>query len=291
EDVAAPLLLLKRLHLYRGRLVVMNIALICDNNRVGFRRWLWSQLLRGASAVVSHTRVHADAVPTTFEVEPERSHFMHFAVDETWFASFPWAPSHLAPQVVAAGHAGRDYELLIDAAAIMPDVQFVILSSQDNIDRLRATRSDPPGNVLIRLGDLSHRELAGCIASCDVAVLPLVESQVSTGQTVLLELMAMGVATVVSDVSGVADYITAGVRTVPPGDLGALVAAVRRLLDQPDEASALGECAKDQVRRFTAQRTWPRMSELLFPERDPAGRPPALLDADATSVSPAAEPR
>lgn len=71
----------------------------------------------------------------------------------------------------------------------------------------------------------------------------------------LLEAMMAGVPAVVSGVGGVPELVADTALVVPPGDPGALAAALRRLLDDPGLAAELGRRARERaLANFTAER-------------------------------------
>jgi glycosyltransferase involved in cell wall biosynthesis len=86
------------------------------------------------------------------------------------------------------------------------------------------------------------------LASASIFVLP---SFIEGLPVCVLEAMSHGVPVVVSDVGGLPDIVSDGVEglVVPPGDVPALAQALRRLLDDPREARAMGERGRARARR------------------------------------------
>jgi phosphatidylinositol alpha-mannosyltransferase len=91
------------------------------------------------------------------------------------------------------------------------------------------------------LGRVEDDRLASYLRAADLYIGPATGGE-SFG-IVLAEAMAAGLPIVASDISGYRDVARNGVEAVlvPPGDPGALVAAVRRVLDDPQLAKSLGE--------------------------------------------------
>jgi glycosyltransferase involved in cell wall biosynthesis len=82
----------------------------------------------------------------------------------------------------------------------------------------------------------------------------------------LLENMALGRAVIVSDVSGIRDYVEPGVTAivVPPGDVAALRKAIEAVFADPAAAARIGNAAAEAVRRrYSAGRFAARLSELI----------------------------
>jgi glycosyltransferase involved in cell wall biosynthesis len=83
---------------------------------------------------------------------------------------------------------------------------------------------------------------------------------------VLIEAMAVGVPVIAARAGGVPEIITDGVDGLlaEPGDLGAYLAALRRVLGSPATARALAEAGRHTVeQRFTIQRVQRQFAQLL----------------------------
>lgn len=110
------------------------------------------------------------------------------------------------------------------------------------------------GSGISYLGRLPYDELPGVIAHCVASTSPQYTTErgeAGFSALKLYESMACGVPVIGSDYPGVGDVIRrydCGI-AVPPGDAGALAAAVARLADAPDEARAMGERGRDAIER------------------------------------------
>jgi glycosyltransferase involved in cell wall biosynthesis len=88
--------------------------------------------------------------------------------------------------------------------------------------------------------------------------------------TVLTEAMALGTPCVASAVTGVPEIVEDGVTglLVPPDDVAALAAAIRRLLDAPALGERLARAARQRVEeRFDARRSSAALRALFAPAR------------------------
>ena len=114
------------------------------------------------------------------------------------------------------------------------------------------------GRVL-RLGNVPHGELPRYHAAADVFASP------ATGQEsfgiVLVEAMAAGVPVVASDIAGYREVVRDGIEglLVPPNDPGALAEAIRRILSEPDLASALAAAGRSRAETFSWATVVPRL--------------------------------
>jgi glycogen(starch) synthase len=94
------------------------------------------------------------------------------------------------------------------------------------------------------------------LAACDLLALP---SQVDTFGIVFLEAWAQGKPVIGARAGGIPDLVQDGETglLVPFGDVDALVAAIRRLLEEPGLAARLGAAGRQQVlQRYTWDQTY-----------------------------------
>jgi glycosyltransferase involved in cell wall biosynthesis len=89
---------------------------------------------------------------------------------------------------------------------------------------------------------------AESLRAADLFVLPSVAEGMSNS---LLEAMATGLACLASDIGGNIDLLAEGPcgRLLPPGDRAAWAAALRELLNDPEQARALGRRARERIER------------------------------------------
>lgn len=130
------------------------------------------------------------------------------------------------------GLKGLDY--LKEAIKLVPDATLHVVGQGPRIASLGT----------IYHGPLSETELAGQIRDSQVLVLPSINESEGFGM-VLIEAMACGVPVIGTRVGGVPSLISDGEDglLVPPGDAGALAAAIGRILDHPDLACRLADKA------------------------------------------------
>ena len=132
---------------------------------------------------------------------------------------------------------------------------------------------DIPAEVDFR-GYVDRDEYRRLLASASVVAVISKDLAYPTGQTVLLEAMALGKACVVTHTAAMSDYITEAVVAVPLGDALAVRAAIQGLLDDPERRETLGRRAKEIAReRFGAEHMWRTVAECLD------GAPPAPPEA------------
>ena len=158
-----------------------------------------------------------------------------------------------APNVDAVGWFARE------VLPLVPDARFVIAgrSPAPEVQRLVSERLEVTGAVA---------DMRSWLAAADLVVAPL---RIARGiQNKVLEAMAMARPVIASPAA------FEGIEAEPGRDLivadgaGAMAAAIRRLLDAPEQALALGRSARACMERSYAwRRRLAPLAELVFPAR------------------------
>jgi glycosyltransferase involved in cell wall biosynthesis len=127
---------------------------------------------------------------------------------------------------------------------MLPEFRFVLVVRPDNLRGLEL-----PANVTVHT-NLPFGKTMNVLAHSRFMVLPLVGSEVPCGHVTLVAAMHLGKAIVVTDSTGVHDYVRAGdnALTIPAGSSESLAAAARRLWQDRSLCIQLG----DNGRRFAA---------------------------------------
>lgn len=185
----------------------------------------------------AHYLVHKLGVPSKKVVR------VFHAVDHHFWRPLPVPVERL---ICSAGLEARDYPTLIEAARGL-NVRLVIAASSPWSSWRHRLGPDVPDFVdLVQLSPLELREL---YARAQVVAVPVHNSASQAGSLVIYEGMAMGKAVVASRTEGQGDIMQHGRNGlyVPPGDVGAMRAALQRLLDNPVETRLIGEQARQTV--------------------------------------------
>ena len=159
-----------------------------------------------------------------------------------------------------AGSFGRHkgVDVLLEARSRMRNRPPLVLVGTSHGD---VPRVDDPGVVVVR--DIQPAQVMASWLRASVAVVPSVWSE-PLGR-VAAEAMLVGRAVVASDVGGLRDVVADGVTgfTVPPGDPGALAAALDNLLDDPQKRQRFGEAARVHARRLEAAAVAPQIVKVF----------------------------
>ena len=165
----------------------------------------------------------------------------------------------------------KNHEAVIAAAAALrdthPRVRYQFVGGGPRRRELEALARER--GVSDRIEFLGHREdVPALLAAADIFVLASRSEAFPNGA---IEAMAAGLPVVAFAVGGLLDLVENG-RTgvlVRPDDPAALVSGLRRLLDRPERAAALGEAARrDVLERYSFDRMVAAFEDLYLTELD-----------------------
>ena len=147
--------------------------------------------------------------------------------------------------VLTAGYTRRDYPTLLKAAPDI-DARIMIICSRTDLPAVNT-----PANVTI-LRDIPRTAYLDHLKRTAVVVLPLLPTERSTGQVVMLEAMAFGKPVVTTKTPGTLDHIRHGENglLMAPQDPSSLAREVNQLLHNPSFARRLGQQALEDILRF-----------------------------------------
>jgi glycosyltransferase involved in cell wall biosynthesis len=211
--------------------------------RTARKQELWRALLRRFDRVVVHSErgretlaelgVDAHVIPhPVFRSEPERR-------DDG--------------RTVLAFGVIRPYKGLGDAIAATRAAGARLVVAGDPLEPIESYRKAAAGlDVDWRLGYLSRPEVSRALGDATIAVFPYRPELDQSGA--LLEALGAGIPAVAYDVGGIAEPVRAygAGRVVPAGDVDALGAALRELLDDPAALAA----ARAGAERARSELTW-----------------------------------
>lgn len=191
--------------------------------------------------------------------------------------------------IVSAGrlHPQKRFDLLMRAAAAMPPVvregaRLVIHGEGPEEGRLRSLAASLPVRVEIR-GRVPHGELVALMRRCAVyAQASAYEGHPKT----IIEALAHGCPTIVTDGPGVCECVVAGATgVVVPGRIDDLSAGLTALITDPALGARLGAAAAERTRRtLSFDAVWPRYraacAEAMAIAGTGATLPPAVVRWD-----------
>lgn len=164
-------------------------------------------------------------------------------------------------QVFSGGlDAGRDFETLVEAARLLPHIDFHLVS---HLDRFRDL--DLPANVTTS-GPSDGPTHKQNLLAAQLVVVPTHDLAYPTGQSVLLEAMSSGKACVVTETDAMREYIDEGVSNfgMPLHDAPGVARVIEKVLSDPESLIAVGRAAREAVEaRYTFQHMWKSIADQL----------------------------
>lgn len=264
DRMGLPLALLNKLTRGRRDVVLVSVWLSVPKKAVFLSRLRVHSHL---GAIINYGSVQMAYAHDRLGVPLPLLHHALQPVDERFFVPLR-VP--LEDYVCAVGSEARDYPTFVQATAGLEVRAEIAVGStlfnasgdvhetfRDVVDS--ATGGGLPSHVRVRT-QLDHRALRDLYAKARLVVVPLQDVDADCGVTVIAEAMAMGKAVVVSGTRGQVDLVRHGENGlyVPPGDPSALRAAVRRLLDDPEEGRRMGQAGRALVEERLTLDRWVR---------------------------------
>ena len=251
EAAALPPLLLKRLGILRKPIIVINVALLHPKNLTRKRRRLWAWLLPMAELVICYASAQTKWLQAEFGLDAKRLFFIPLGVDPDYFQET--VPDKLGDFCLSVGtNDGKDFATLVKA--LPTQIKLVVVTDDQNAQVVKENAS-PGAKIEVRQA-VPIADLKRLYETARLHVIPIREMQFSTGQTVLLENMALGKTMIVSDTSAIRDYVEDGLTAicVTPGDVVQLREQIQKSWDNPTRYTHIGQRAARVVRcRFSSE--------------------------------------
>ena len=193
---------------------------------------------RTVNRFVCFSRMERSLYAAHFDLDIDRIDMIHWAARRP--PTDPRAEAIVAGAYICAiGSQGRDYATLIAAMKLLPQIRLIVVTTPESVAGLSL-----PENVEIRCNIPLHQAM-NVLQHSRFSVIPLRGSEVPCGHVTIVSAMHLEKATIVTDSSGVADYVEDGVNglTVPVGDARAMASAIDRLWNEPAHCSLLGQAA------------------------------------------------
>ncbi len=241
--------------LRRRKLPIIAWAFNLGTLPTGIRRRIARFALQPVSLFVVHSRAEIEACSQWLRFDPDRFVFVPLQSPRR---EVTIAEDVDSPYVLAMGTANRDYALLFEAVREL-GFRTIVVAGPHAVENL-----DKPPNVELMSG-LSAEDCLGLLQRCRVSVIPVANVRTASGQVTLLDSLALGKATVITDCPGSSDYVVDGVTAmvVAPGHRQELREAIERLWSDADLRIRMSTAARDDVReRFSDEAVGKLLGEL-----------------------------
>ena len=169
-------------------------------------------------------------------------------------------------------YRGRGLEILVRAAAQMPEVEFLIVGGRDrdNVLWREMARQSGAGNFRME-GFVAQREVSAYLRASDVLVMPYssgvtirdgTEAGEFTSPLKLFEYMAAGKPIVATGVPSVLEILKPGENSVvtPPDDAEEFIEALGLVLGDSELCARISQCARSDA----AECTWEKRVERII---------------------------
>lgn len=240
-------LLFQRLTPFLKRPVVRNECLWNRANPIvhRFKRVLFKFLDPVVDQYIVYARSEIDAFPQIFGLPREKFHFIpyHNTLDSSDFTL------QQGEYLFSGGNSNRDYSQLAEAVDGL-DLRVVVACSNQRLLRDIIF----PHNV--EVVSVEPEEFRRLMAESGINVVALRKGLIrSAGHQTFLNAMTMGKPVIVTDPRGASDYIEDGVdgMLVPPGNPGALRAAIIRLREDPYLSKRIGQAAQKKAAQWDTE--------------------------------------
>lgn len=246
--------------LIKPKHVIIDIALLRllnKENKLNVK--LAKFILSPAEKILCYSSIQKEALIDLLGFK-DKIKFIPFGIETSKFSTEKSRPENY---IICAGRAERDYNTLLNAIKDI-DIELKIITGEDPISKNKGIPN--AFNDVEVLKDVSFEEYKKLTLGSLFVVLPLEDTWYPTGQTVLLESMAMGKAVITTKTSGTIDYIEDGKTGlfVNPYDVPDLKEKINLLLGDPEKSGKIGfESKKFVEESFTLENVGKNIKEIF----------------------------
>jgi len=215
-----------------------------DTLPTGLKRKLVSDAFQHVDQFVVYSTIEKQLYADYFGIPPERIDVKLWGVAPPQVAD-PSVPMEPGDYLCAIGGNRRDYKTLMAAVSRLPHVRLVAVVRPASLNGVEV-----PPNVSVRI-NLPFPKAMNILKHSRFMVLPLDASDVPCGHVTLVAAMYLGKGFLITNSTGVKDYVLDGVNaiTCEARSPQALADAIALLWSHPDRCQQLGANGKD----FAAQ--------------------------------------
>jgi len=225
--------------------------------------------LRSVSRIAVFSANQVSVLAECFGVPAAKVCVVPFGVDVDYYSpSRVGGPAGGGGVVAVGSDSRRDYATLFEAAR-RSEIPIRVACEPRNLHGLAVP---PQVTILSGVYDDAYRRL---LHQADLVVTATTGPAYPSGQSVVLEAMAMGRPTLTTDSAAMRDYVRDGIDGVltPRADPGALARRMSELVDSPDRCAALGKSAQRRVREcFDLTTMWDSLIDVMRAALPPEDR-------------------
>jgi glycosyltransferase involved in cell wall biosynthesis len=247
------------------RAVALIACWLAEDSRGFDRRRLaaYRRCLEAVDVVFCFSHNQVPVLREAFGLDADRVRVIPYGIDSRFYSPDS-APEE--DYVLAIGRdRGRDHRTLVEAMR-RSDARLRLFAPEDMVDG-----TSLPPNVELTTERIDHPTYRDILARARVVAVTTTAPRYPSGQTVVLEAMAMAKPLVVTDSPAMRDYVTPDVEgvLVPAGDPAAVATAIDELLADDARRRRLGRAGREAVeRRFNQDEMWAQVADGLRPLAD-----------------------
>lgn len=261
------MLFLKKIFRTKTKFVLLNISLariVATSKKNILKANALRWLLKEADAVVCLSTSQKEDLENSFDFLRGKVFFVPLGTDVNYYQP---VYSDRKDYILSVGRDnGRDYKTVIEVARLLPEYKFQIVCSKRNVVGI----DNIPKNVKI-LYDLAPSDLVLKYREANMLLLithddTYQDGSDCSGQTVLLDAMAIGLPVIASRKAYLADYVTDG-KGVLFVDFYSPTDIIQRVREFQDSTlrRAFSEAARQVVeKRFSTERMAEGLSTVFF---------------------------
>ncbi len=199
---------------------------------------LFRLIAQRSQGILTNSSTELDTIARRFALSPNRLRYVPLNT------TLPGATISTRDDgfILTAGRTLRDYPTLLEAASLL-EARLVVVCGKDDL-----VQSALPKSFTVHR-EISRARYLELLDACSLVALPLLDTERSTGQVVVLEAMSIGKPVVATDAPGTRDLIVDGTtgRLVPSGNATALAKAINALLSDSDLRQSIATRAHEIV--------------------------------------------
>jgi glycosyltransferase involved in cell wall biosynthesis len=222
----------------------------------GVKRNLMTSAFRNISKFTVYSKLEKQLYRDYFGIPEEKLDVCLWSVGKPEVQ--PQEPLETRDYICAIGGNARDYPTLMAAMEKLPDIPLVLVARPHNLKKLQI-----PANVKV-LVNIPKTHAMNILKHSRFMVLPLRGSEVPCGHVTLVAAMHLGKAFIITNSSGVSDYVLDdhNALTCEPFAPDALADTIQTLWNNPAKSQQLGEnaqqfaetyCSEDSAREYCKQ--------------------------------------
>lgn len=181
------------------------------------------------------------------EFSSDKFKYIPAPIENDYFLHNDIGKDQVSSYILSAGRGCRDYDTLIEAAFILDELNFIIISDRENIEHIE----NIPKNVIIFF-DIERNKYYDFLKDSFAVVVPVKEVYKSAGHQVIYQAMAMGKAVIATRTNTTSEIIENYKNGVffPEGDSQTLVKEIKNLVNDKEFKKRISQNASETSKNF-----------------------------------------